>query len=109
MMGPFEATMRMIMNGGPPEDVAKTYFDVAAGESLAIEAVSTIDTEEGFGYETALAEHGTWHPVERYETREDAVAGHARWAAAAPSLTEFVDIGLPSFDSVPTIVRFSEE
>lgn len=91
-MHPLEATMRMIMRGGPPEVVAQT--DVEG----KIAGVSTIDTEEGYGYETALLSRvdDSWHPVERYATRAEAVAGHSRWVDAAPTLERIVDIGLPT-------------
>lgn len=91
-MHPLEATMRMITNGGPPEVVERT--DVEG----KIEGVSTIDTEEGYGYETALLSRvdDSWHPVERYATRDEAVAGHSRWVDAAPTLERIVDIGLPT-------------
>lgn len=90
-MHPLDATMRMLARGGPPEVVDRT--DVEG----PIERVSTIDTEEGYGYETALLIRGAeWHPVERYDERDDAVAGHARWVNDAPTLTRIVDIGLPA-------------
>lgn len=91
-MHPLEAAMRMIVNGGPPEVVERT--DVEG----KIEGVSTIDTKEGYGYETALLSRvdDSWHPVERYATRDEAVAGHSRWIDAAPTLEQIVDIGLPT-------------
>lgn len=101
-MHPLDAALRMIMNGGPPEIVEQTEV----GGKIA--GVSTIDTEEGYGYETALFSHvdDRWHPVERYGTRDEAVAGHARWVAAAPTLERIVDIGLPTsgFD-VKTVIE----
>ena len=92
MMHPIEATLRMLANNGPPEVVERT--DVEG----PIERVSTIDTEEGIGYETALLiRDENWHPVERYEMREQALAGHHRWVAEAPTLTRVIDIGLPGY------------
>lgn len=91
-MHPLEATARMLARGGPPEVVART--DVKG----KIERVSTIDTEEGYGYETALLIRGErWHPVERYATRDEAVAGHDRWVETTPTLSRVVDIGIPSY------------
>lgn len=91
-MDPLEATLRMLIRGGPPEVVERTDVDGS------IERVSTIDTEEGIGYETAPLVRGEkWHPVERYDTREQAVEGHDRWVAEAPTLTRIVDIGIPGY------------
>lgn len=42
--------------------------------------VSTAWTSDE-GYETAIGDRAGWHPVERYESRESAEAGHARWTA----------------------------
>lgn len=91
-MHPLDVTMRMVMCGGSPEVVART--DVEG----KIEGVSTIDTEEGYGYETALLSRvdDSWHPVERYATRDEAVAGYSRWVDAAPTLEQIIDIGLPT-------------
>lgn len=102
-MHPLEAIMRMLVNGGPPEVVERTDVDGP------IERVSTIDTEEGIGYETALLIRGEdWHPVERYETREEAVEGHERWVAEASTLTRIVDIGLPGY-AEKTLIELREE
>lgn len=100
-MHPLEAAVRMIANGGPPEIVERT--DVEG----KIAGVSTIDTEEGYGYETALFSRidDSWHPVERYETRDEAVTGHTRWVEKVPTLERIVDIGLPieGFDAKTVI------
>lgn len=91
-MHPLKATIRMMMRGGPPEVIEQTHVE---GK---IARVSTINTEEGYGYETALLScvDSKWHPVERYATRDEAVAGHSRWVDAAPTLERIVDVGLPT-------------
>jgi hypothetical protein len=54
--------------------------------------VSTVDTWD-LGWETAVIDAAGTHAVERYATEAEALAGHARWVAAAPTLTEVVRIG----------------
>lgn len=44
--------------------------------------VSTAYTSDE-GYETALGDANGIHPVERYDTREDAVNGHEKWVKFA--------------------------
>ena len=92
-----------------PEPVRKDLI-----ESALISAVSTIAMFDADGYETAVGlplggfeGTGRWHPVERYETLEDAMEGHARWLAAAPTLTEVTDLGLPG--GTPTVVDLAAE
>ncbi|MCW6003887.1 hypothetical protein K1W54_04725 [Micromonospora sp. CPCC 205371] len=70
----------------PPESLDKTF--------VAGLVVSTIASHD-LGWETAVAvEDGEWHPVERYQTREEAAAGHKRWVERAPELTTVTDLGL---------------
>lgn len=45
--------------------------------SCGIEVSTAYSSDEG--YETALIDTNGTHPVERYETREDAVRGHYKW------------------------------
>lgn len=41
--------------------------------------ISTAYTEDQ-GYETAIGDtHGNYHPVERYDTKQEAVKGHPKW------------------------------
>ena len=44
--------------------------------------VSTAFTSDE-GYETALLDDNGVHPVERYDTKEQAVEGHSKWLAFA--------------------------
>ena len=44
--------------------------------------VSTVLTSD-CGYETALLDGSGAHPVERYETREEAIKGHEKWVEFA--------------------------
>ena len=59
--------------------------------------VSTIWAEDVGQYETALLAQGTF-PVERYDTREDAETGHARWVefAADADGKEITELGYGS-------------
>ena|SRR5712692_8155827 len=54
--------------------------------------VSTAYTSDQ-GYETALLDVGDTMPVERYETREAAVVGHARWVEKARTIEKVVKLG----------------
>ena len=57
--------------------------------------ISTVETKD-IGWETAIGvQGGEWHPVQRYLTRSEALAGHEDWVARAPSLVEITDLGLP--------------
>jgi hypothetical protein len=49
--------------------------------------VSTVDTSD-CGLETAILDKNGTHPVERYETQEEAEYGHDKWTRiAAPGIT----------------------
>lgn len=54
--------------------------------------VSTVDTAY-MGYETALLDARSAHPVERYATEAEAVAGHQRWTEKAKSITTVTKLG----------------
>jgi hypothetical protein len=60
--------------------------------------ISTVVPPDGIApWETAIAiegQHWSWHPVQRYQTREDAEAGHAEWVARAPDLDLVTDLGV---------------
>ena len=85
---------------GPPPTLA---VDEAGG--LVVSTVKSWD----LGYETALidANPDGPYPVERYETEEEARAGHARWVLAAPGLTTIVKLGYMDVvaDERVTLVR----
>lgn len=55
--------------------------------------VSTVLTRDE-GYETAILDKDGAHPVERYATREEAVAGHQRWVEGVRTLETYVQLGL---------------
>ncbi len=65
---------------------------VGEKETVAGLKVSTVESCD-LGYETAVIDARGTYSVERYETEGDALAGHARWVAAAPNLTTVVRIG----------------
>jgi len=73
-----------IIQGGPESRIDRT---VVGGLT-----VSTVDTLD-MGFETAICDAVGCHPVEHYETREQAVAGHALWVARAPELTVIRKLG----------------
>jgi len=54
--------------------------------------VSTVNTSD-CGYETAILDTDHARPVERYDTWEDAVRGHARWKRRARTLKKVTMLG----------------
>ena len=54
--------------------------------------VSTAFTSDE-GYETAICDANGTHPVERYESKEAAVKGHARWLAKTAELKTITKLG----------------
>jgi len=55
--------------------------------------VSTCWTED-MGFETAISdEEGNFHPVERYETRKEAIIGHKKWKEKAKTIKKITKIG----------------
>lgn len=54
--------------------------------------VSTVITPD-MGWETALVDKNGAHPVERYETEEQAEAGHKKWMALARTGTKVLKLG----------------
>ncbi|HEY5708602.1 MAG TPA: hypothetical protein VIS51_04340 [Solirubrobacterales bacterium] len=60
------------MFGGPAEPVAPKFVLKGLG-------VSTVETPD-MGFETAILDANGTHPVERYDTRIEAVLGHLEWA-----------------------------
>ena len=54
--------------------------------------VSTVDSPD-LGYETALCDKKGAHPVERYDTLEEAEAGHKKWVSTASTLTSVKKLG----------------
>lgn len=78
--------------GNGPRQIAFDEFD-----DVKISTIQTVDLAQI--YETALraGEDGGTHPVERYVTEAEALAGHARWVSVMrderPVL--LIDIGFP--------------
>jgi hypothetical protein len=58
--------------------------------------ISTIYAGDIQQWETAIVDANHAYPVERYESLEAAQAGHARWVAAAPTLTKVTVLGYGS-------------
>ena len=56
--------------------IAKTWLKSKIG-------VSTVWAEDFSAYETALLDNNGTHPVERYETKRDAIKGHKKWVRFA--------------------------
>jgi hypothetical protein len=59
---------------GPLKTLARDKVLVPGGVLI----VSTINTHDQ-GWETAILDKNAVHPVERHNTKEEAVVGHARW------------------------------
>ena len=57
--------------------------------------VSTAFTSD-MGYETAILDKSSVYPVERYESKEDAIQGHIRWMEEAVNLKEVEMLGYTS-------------
>ena len=72
---------------GPQDRVARNLV-----KGLVVSTVNTSD----MGYETAILDTEHAHPVERYDTREDAVRGHAHWKRRARTLTKVTRLGYGS-------------
>ena len=54
--------------------------------------VSTVYTAD-CGFETAILDAVSTYPVERDETEDLAISGHAKWVLKAPTLTSVVKLG----------------
>jgi len=76
-MGSFEKTLELVCGLGWIGRIAR----VEPGENFGI-GVSTVDSSDE-GLETALLHKDGISPVERYDTREEALEGHDRWVKKA--------------------------
>lgn len=85
-LGLFGAVASML---GTYDEQRKVAHDVVDG--VEIDTAYTDD----MGYETAIIAEAGWRPVERYDTREEAEAGHEAWKAKAPKLQVITDLGYP--------------
>lgn len=74
----------------------KVARDVVAG--LTISTAYTSDA----GYETAILDKNGVHPVERYDSQELSVLGHAKWCESAKSLqlVKVYKLGLPGYEDI---------
>lgn len=61
-------------------------------DGLEVSTVAVTDCLPEFRYETAVIDELGVHPVERYASKEEAEAGHARWVVAAPSLVKVQEL-----------------
>jgi hypothetical protein len=87
---PLITSMENIAN--PPPHVDKTWTDNGY-------VISTVKTPDA-GYETAVCreKNGKWHPVERYDSVDEAESGHQRWVNAMhQGPTSVLDLGLPGW------------
>jgi hypothetical protein len=87
---------------GELEDFLKLLMSPFAGFTQINEdtvdglRISTIHAGDLDVYETAVCDVAGAHPVERYETREAAEAGHKVWLAKAPDLRFVYRLGYGS-------------
>jgi len=79
-----------LLNGCSNSGTRLARNDVAGLE------ISTIFAHDLEVYETAIIDANGAYPVERYETRDQAVAGHEAWCAKAPTLAEVTKLGFRS-------------
>ncbi len=73
--------------------------------------VSTANTSDE-GYETAILDANGAHSVERYESREEAVQGHAKWLEQAipnTKVTKLGWLGLVDSEEIQLLVENQEE
>ena len=54
--------------------------------------ISTVLTSDE-GYETAIIDNNGVHPVQRYDTKENAEKGHKLWCEKAPQLEKITKLG----------------
>jgi len=67
--------------------------------------VSTVITNDR-GPETAIIDRAGTHPVERYDTEDDAIKGHKKWVKEAETITDVIKLGYTSL--VPsTLIHLS--
>lgn len=88
-------------------DMAITYdYKTAkiARDKCGTLTVSTANTPD-MGYETAIGDkEGRFHPVQRYTTREEAIAGHAEWLTKLPNLKEVIKLGDEDLEVEPKLI-----
>jgi hypothetical protein len=70
-----------------------TYEDRKIGrEYVDGLTVSTAFTSDE-GYETAIGDSEGFHPVERYDSKGEAISGHEKWCKEAITLKEIIELG----------------
>jgi hypothetical protein len=85
-----------------PEDIYRLMmslfvgFEPIARTEVGTITVSTILANDLEVYETALVDKVRSHPVERYDTEEEALQGHMRWVEKVPSLECVTRLGYGS-------------
>lgn len=93
-----------ISMGSPPASdvVGKNVVD-----GLGVSTVLASDV----GYETAILDAERAHPVERYDSEEDAVAGHGAWCKRVKGLQKVTELGYGELveDEIVELVRPIEE
>jgi hypothetical protein len=93
-----------VATGGPQPNVLPK--DKANGLGI-----STINSQD-MGYETAILDAKNAHPVERYETEDEAKAGHAKWLKRVQEgLSEVTRLGYGDIvdDEQITLVPYDDE
>lgn len=69
--------------------------------------ISTAYTSD-CGYETAIIDENGVHPVERYNSKEEAEIGHEKWCKNSETITEVVELGY--FDMIDdTIIQLKRQ
>lgn len=61
-------------------------------EGLGISTVNSSD----MGYETAVIDSSGAHPVERYSSELEAIAGHRKWVEKSKVLKTIIELGFGS-------------
>ena len=78
----------MIQGIQPGEKIGETERDGLT--------VSTIYAHDLHEFETAIEDTEGFHPVERYQTHEEAVEGHQKWVDKLPTLETITKLGYGS-------------
>lgn len=88
----FQGLARAIIGGSGAPQLALDEVD-----DIEVSTIQTLDLAHIYETAVRVDDDGDVHPVERYVTEEEALAGHARWVAVMrderPTL--LIDIGFP--------------
>lgn len=88
----FSAYNYLLDPGLAARDYKKNKVDRLERQPQKRIGVSTANTRD-FGFETALMDANGAHPVERYETLEEAKKGHEKWVLKSQNIKKAIKLG----------------